>query len=331
MKNVNDIQNKLEIIIITYNRSAYLDSTLKCLLDNKSPVKNISITVLDNQSTDDTEKICSKYSSKHPNISHIKNKYNVGLSGNVVKAIEYASKDYFWILGDDDKFDWENWNEVEQAINSNQDLILIAQEFLCPTEVTRAKQCVFISGVIYKKSIVTNEVIKNIYDAIPTIIPHAPLFCSVLNDDTKSFYYLKGKPVAKYGYDGKTDVSYTRGYKKSDLYPRIANMSFYAGAAEAISLLKDNELRTKMLETWITLDEPDKNIKDMLLPEFKNAIKSGEGISLSNVFAYYINFDSKHRRQIIKCLVYAYFKWYLIRKLRKLFNKRKKVCFFKDN
>lgn len=328
--NKQKIQDKLEIMIITYNRATYLESTLKSLLDTVSPVKNINITIFDNKSTDDTEKICLKYKQKHPNINYIKNKYNVGLSGNIVKAIEYATKDYFWILGDDDKFDWDNWSEVEQAINAGHDLILIAQQFEHPDDVTRAKQCVFISGVIYKKSIITDEVIKNVYDAVPTIIPHAPLFCSVLNDESKSFYYLKGKPVAQYGYDGKTDVSYVRGYDKSKLYPKIANMTFYAAAADAISLLKDDKLRVKMLETWITLDKPNTTLKDIWLQNFKYAIKSGEGIPLNDIFTYYINFDKTQKRQLIKCLIYVYFKYYLTRRIKKFFNKRKKCKFFRE-
>ena len=185
------MQNELEIIIITYNRKKYLQLTFEKLLEENSPVKNCQITVLDNNSTDDTRDYTESLKETHSNIRYIKNKYNVGGNANIAKAIELAEKKYFWILGDDDKYDWDNWDEVEQAINDEHDCIVVAQGFKNPTFTHRVKQCIFLSGCIYKTSIIDNNVMKNVYDAISDFCPHAPLFCKVLNDENKSFYYIK--------------------------------------------------------------------------------------------------------------------------------------------
>ena len=53
------IEEKMEIILITYNRSKYLDNTLNQFLN--SPFKNCKFTVLDNCSPDNTPEICAKY------------------------------------------------------------------------------------------------------------------------------------------------------------------------------------------------------------------------------------------------------------------------------
>ena len=49
------LKNKLEIIIPTYNRQHLLANTLTQLLDDKSPIKDLNILVLDNNSSDNTQ------------------------------------------------------------------------------------------------------------------------------------------------------------------------------------------------------------------------------------------------------------------------------------
>ncbi len=98
------LKDKLQIILITYNRENALSRTLKCLLDHKSPVREVSIHVIDNKSSDSTKTVVEEFAAKHANLHYICNKYNVGLGGNLIKAMEIASKPYFWILCDDDKF-----------------------------------------------------------------------------------------------------------------------------------------------------------------------------------------------------------------------------------
>ena len=68
--NLNDI---LEIILITYNRKDYLENTLQQILASNSPLCNLDITVLDNKSNDGTSELIDKYSKRYNNIKHIIN------------------------------------------------------------------------------------------------------------------------------------------------------------------------------------------------------------------------------------------------------------------
>ncbi len=299
-------KEKLEIIIITYNRYCYLKRTIETLLSQDSPVRELQITVLDNNSNDDTERYILNVQKNFSNIRYVKNKYNVGLAGNVVKAVELVEKDYFWLIGDDDNFIWTNWNEVESAINNDNDMIFTATKsyedavkdvFKRFPRFKKSKnrelitkgiliaQFVFISSSIYKKSLIDDTVIKNLYDGVYTICPHSALFCKVINENL-NYYVLKNGPVAIYGYDGKTDVSYSRGYLNENLYPRVAKLSFFAGVGNALCLLKDNKLRNWTMEYFLTYKL---SIITHLLHLVKNDLSiKNDGIFLFNIFDLFI-------------------------------------------
>ena len=56
------LSDVLEIILITYNRERFLKRTFEQIFDNeKSPIKNLEVTILDNNSTDGTSDLIKKY------------------------------------------------------------------------------------------------------------------------------------------------------------------------------------------------------------------------------------------------------------------------------
>ena len=122
------IKDDLEIFIITYNRAEKLKATLESIFN--SPVKNCNIKILNNSSTDNTEEICKNaisafypQSDDNKNVTYIKNNKNIGISGNIIKAMELASKKWLWIVADDDGFDWSHWDEIENALNQDYDIV----------------------------------------------------------------------------------------------------------------------------------------------------------------------------------------------------------------
>lgn len=118
MKNINDY---LSIVIITYNRATLLDRTLKSILT--SPFKYCSITVLDNHSSDNTRRVVQNF-SEHKNLKIVTNVFNIGGNANILRALEYATKKYIWILADDDTYDFSDCGDVINLI-CNKDLALI--------------------------------------------------------------------------------------------------------------------------------------------------------------------------------------------------------------
>ncbi len=119
------IEDKLEIVIPTFNRCEKLGITFSYLLGENSPVKNCDITILDNCSTDDTPNFVKKIAEKHPNVKYRRNARNVGIWGNLLRANEIASREYFWVLGDNDTYNWKCFNEVHKGIEAGADVLVV--------------------------------------------------------------------------------------------------------------------------------------------------------------------------------------------------------------
>ncbi|MBF4492905.1 glycosyltransferase family 2 protein [Flavobacterium sp. MR2016-29] len=112
------IEDKLEIVIITYNRCKLLDNTLVQFLG--SPFVNCKITILDNCSTDDTVAVCSNYLKKFSNFHIISNKFNIGANANILRAVETVNSDFIWIVCDDDNYDFSYCDDVIDCILNNK-------------------------------------------------------------------------------------------------------------------------------------------------------------------------------------------------------------------
>jgi GT2 family glycosyltransferase len=85
----------LEVILVTYNRARYLETTLQQLA--KSPVAGCRFSIIDNASTDDTPEVCARFAQQFPNFHVRRNRFNVGISGNYLRALETAQAEYTWI------------------------------------------------------------------------------------------------------------------------------------------------------------------------------------------------------------------------------------------
>ncbi len=245
----NGIIDKLEILIITYNRAAKLENTLKQLFDKDSPVKDFTITVIDNNSTDNTASVVEKYLSVNSNISYEKNKYNIGGNANIVKAFYKASKEYVWVLADNDDYSWDNWSQVEEEINKQRDAIIVANyehpkfgiEYLF-------LQATFLPSVIYKTSNIDDTVIGNMESNIPNLFPHLALFAKLINDNKD--IKIIDTPVVLPGnnnLDDQDNYSYTRGYDEGFVHPLQKGMSWICGYANSLYLIKDLKIRNYII------------------------------------------------------------------------------------
>jgi len=117
------IEEKIEIVLITFNRYKYLDKTLSQLLE--SPFVNCKITILDNCSTDKTPEICYKYKNLFPNIIINRHKNNIGGNPNILRAVETSNSLYTWILCDDDDYDFSDCDDLLESIESEKfDIIM---------------------------------------------------------------------------------------------------------------------------------------------------------------------------------------------------------------
>lgn len=246
---MENLSNRLEILLATYNRVDNLRYTLEQLFTENSPVKNISITILDNNSDDGTSELIDDYARTHTNLKHIKNNRNIGGNPNIARCFEYASAEYFWVLCDDDVYHWENWTQVEEGINKNADCI-----FVCntdnPTKNTSCMLCqgTFTPSCIWKSALLNQTVMSNIYYNTSFYFPHIAMLCEVINRQGNIFF-CKDSVVINGLYEQKSasNTSFTRGYDNS-LHPFQAHTTWAIGFLQAASILKDRKLYNKLFD-----------------------------------------------------------------------------------
>jgi|GEM_PF-2128178 len=184
------LSDLLEIILVTYNRARYLDATLEKL--RASPIAKCKFTVLDNASSDATPEVCQKHAPSFPNFHVRRNRFNVGISGNYLRALETARSEYTWMLCDDDDYDFSHFDEIVEAVTSRQyDLISVGvpnHSVLPRGVVIRAPDLIqdhrynffytgsFIPCTIFRTSLVVPEMVLEGYYHIHTIFSNLFFF-----------------------------------------------------------------------------------------------------------------------------------------------------------
>lgn len=258
-----DIKGRLSVFCITYNRVRYLRRTLEYFIN--SPIKNVSLTVLDNASTDGSSELIAGYCQKFNNIIHIRHKFNVGGNANICKALELGASsdtDYFWVICDDDIFDFSNWPEVEELMSKNSDLICVC-DYVFPnkerdkTDVAyQLFQMSFLPSTIIRRELLSNDIFFNIYDCTVMMFPHLCIPIYAVNND-KTINVLS-KPIVLPGHECnefKADNSFFRGIDPRFILDRKKLTGWILGFSNVLTLLLDKNIVFETLEKSILYRE----------------------------------------------------------------------------
>ncbi|WP_428081758.1 glycosyltransferase family 2 protein [Candidatus Avelusimicrobium fimicolum] len=235
-----ELEKQLQIVLITYNRKAELERTLRTLLADDSPIKNCDITVLDNRSTDGTDQIIQNFAQTHPNLHNRCNKYNVGLGGNLIKAMELADKKYLWILCDDDFFDWTNWAEIEQAINDEYDLIMTswAEKKQNPSVPYILNNLGFVPSGIYHTKHITDLTMQNAYAMAYNLFPFQAMGIKIVNEKGRIFM-----PHRKIVIQSEAPKSHKVKKLRPGLFFHWNKFNLLWGYVDSYNLIEDKKLR----------------------------------------------------------------------------------------
>lgn len=247
-----NLAERLEIIIPTYNRKEYLRSTLAALTAPDSPVKTCSITVLDNASTDGTRELLADFARQFPNIKPLRNTRNIGGNANIARAFELAEKEYFWVLADDDEYDWRAWPEVEQAMQDKQALIIVNHEILPknaqPVPANLMRLLTFVPAAIHRADTITPEALINIYYNIPTWFPQLAAVAEVFNKNLP--YRMVSQNIVLCGKNtNHQGLEYHRRTEELDDPFRLSY--FEVNYLKALGVLKDKKMRAAACEQFL--------------------------------------------------------------------------------
>ena len=91
----------LSIVIINYNGEQFLKPCIDSVIAQKNFGHELTIIVIDNNSTDHSIDILNEYDA---NITLISNKTNTGFARAVNQSLPYVNTDYIWLLNNDTEF-----------------------------------------------------------------------------------------------------------------------------------------------------------------------------------------------------------------------------------
>jgi glycosyltransferase involved in cell wall biosynthesis len=237
------IEEKLGIILVTYNRAHDLEHTFKQLIN--SPFAGCKIKVLDNCSTDETPNICAKYQKLFPEMIIIRHKRNIGGNLNILRAVEHAEFIYTWILCDDDFYDFTSCSDVKYAIESEKyDLISPGSPGEYEWErglSTHVKDLInrgaiffyvrtFVPGIIFKTELFDTLSVHQGYANAHNFFPLFP-FINKSFENNFSIYVSKNIIVRN---GTQNPASYS-------------HLSFLAGWINSCLMIKDKKVRKKAI------------------------------------------------------------------------------------
>lgn len=261
MKNDNLLKNILQIYLITCNRSALLDNTLRQFKD--SPFAVCRFTVLDNCSTDDTPKVTSKYQEQFPDYHVIRHNRNIGGDANYLRAIEISTSVYTWVVCDDDNYNFADCSDLISAISScKYDLIYVGSRSPVHLGWTRYgetsaknlvnggaryhRACSFWPALIFKTQLFEDKFFHN----APYMFPSIWFINKSINQDFK-IYVSKTEIVIRY--EGSPMES--------------SPLSLYKEWATNVSKISDTKIRRSVIDQctdkgflrtlgfWIAIDK----------------------------------------------------------------------------
>ena len=115
---------KVSIIVPVYNVEKYLEKCLDSLVNQS--FKNIEIIIVNDGSTDNSEKIINKYCQKYHNIKYLKKK-NGGLSSARNYGLKFAKGEYILFVDSDDYIDNNMVELMYNAIIKDDNDIVVCE------------------------------------------------------------------------------------------------------------------------------------------------------------------------------------------------------------
>ena len=108
----------ISTIIPIFNTEEYLDQTISSVINQTIGFNNIELILINDGSTDKSEKICKAYENKYKNIVYCYQK-NKGVGSASNKGIELATGEYITFLGSDDKLHHASYEQLYKSAKLN--------------------------------------------------------------------------------------------------------------------------------------------------------------------------------------------------------------------
>lgn len=213
----------IDVFIATHNREEMLRETIECLL--KQTIHIPQVTVLDNESTDNTEAVVKEYENK--GFKYVR---TFTRPGNFLKAQELASKEFCIVFHDDNLVHPEFFERILLGLNSIKGVYGITSTYKCIEYKEKSKDK-FLATI--------NEILKNYLDKTFLISENWMDFCrNNIHAETYPFPKISpATPALIY----KTEILKNR-KDMTQIYGKADDLSIYKNILEKgkFVLLRDS-------------------------------------------------------------------------------------------
>jgi glycosyltransferase involved in cell wall biosynthesis len=191
---------KLSIAIPTYNRIGELADTLRALFSQDLDA-DVEIVVIDNCSDIVVEEAMVRMiGTRCSEIRFIRNNSNIGLAGNLLRALEESMGEWIWLLGDDDPPVKGSYLKIKSSISSatGNDVLIkfnssnggnVSEEVVLKSQFELAMMCrdpkvfsnlLFISSSVFRRESMVSRLGIG-YQWCNTIAPHIAILMDLMN------------------------------------------------------------------------------------------------------------------------------------------------------
>lgn len=116
----------ISVVIPIYNISLYLEEAINSVINQTIGFNNIELILVNDGSTDNSEKICLKYLKKYPdNVKYIKQN-NAGVSNARNNGMKIATGKYINFLDGDDYWENDAFSKAITFIDNNTDINFVS-------------------------------------------------------------------------------------------------------------------------------------------------------------------------------------------------------------
>jgi glycosyltransferase involved in cell wall biosynthesis len=120
--------SKVSVGIPTRNSNGNIQGAIMSVVNQNYP--NLEIIISDDDSTDNTEALCTELSRQYPYIRYVRQKKNIGLFENFDFVLRESTGEYFMWLADDDAFEPGIIPVYVDFLNSHPDYALVSGQIL---------------------------------------------------------------------------------------------------------------------------------------------------------------------------------------------------------
>ena len=114
----------ITVTVPSYNAKDYLDRCLTSFITDCEEINNkIEVLIVNDGSTDETERVASQYVQKHPEMFRLINKENGGHGSGINTGITNANGKYFKIVDADD---WVNKEAFGKYVHDTRIFLFVS-------------------------------------------------------------------------------------------------------------------------------------------------------------------------------------------------------------